>query len=82
MLRRGNPADVLPFETHIVVKPPLLPTERQFTTPMDGFESLTGWLTTSVTDPTMVLVEDDASLGYDTLIWGIPAYLLLAPSPL
>jgi hypothetical protein len=30
----------------------------------------------------MVLVEDDASLGYDTLIWGIPAYLLLAPSPL
>ncbi len=44
-------------------KPPPLPIKHEFTTPTDGFVSLIGWLTASVSDTTMVLVEDGALLG-------------------
>ena len=46
---------------------------RYLTTPRDGFVSLIGWLTASVSDTTMALVEDGAYLGPGSLIWVIPA---------
>ena len=49
---------------------PELPIERQFTTPRDGFVSLMGRLTASVSDTTMALVEDGALLGSRELDMG------------
>ena len=46
---------------------------RQFTTP-DGFVSLIGWLTASVSDTTMALVEDGALLGSRQLDMGNSGY--------
>ena len=44
-------------------KPPPLPIERQFTTPTDGSVRSMGWLTASVSDTKMALVEDGTLLG-------------------
>jgi len=37
--------------------------EHEFTTPTDGFVSLIGWLTASVSGTTIALVEDGEVLG-------------------
>ena len=50
--------------------PPQLPIERQFTTTTDGFVSLIGWLTASVSDTTMALVGDGEVFGSRQLDMG------------
>ena len=51
-------------------KLPRLPIEHQFTTPTDGFVSLTGWLTEFVDETTMAFVEDRAVAGVQAIRYG------------
>jgi hypothetical protein len=55
-------------------------TERQFTTPRDGFVNLIGWLTAFVSDTTMALVEDGALLGTSQLDMGNAGLMFRPPS--
>ena len=65
---QGRGACLEEIEGIAIVRP--LPIQHQFRPPPDGFVSLMGRLTAFVSNTTMALVEDGASLGSRQLDMG------------